>query len=74
MLGYQDCPVDETADKGESIGSGIEYTEEGAVLGCGMLTWWGQELLKAGSMRWSVAAVMRIVEVHEGPHLGWVSM
>ena len=49
--------------------SSVEDAEEGTVLSCRVLAWWRQDLLEPSRVCLDLAAVMRVVKVHEGPHL-----
>ena len=69
MLRSQDSPVDESHDVWVCNRSSVEDAEEAAVLGRGVLTWWRQEALDTSSACGDLAAMMRIMKVHEGPEL-----
>jgi len=61
--------VDEAHKERKGCSSIVENTEEVFVLCGSILARWRQHLLESGGMGWGLAAVMWVMQVHEGPSL-----
>ena len=68
-LWHQDRPVNECRHMWEGVGGIVENAEPVLVAAGRVLAWWGHQLLEAGCHGSRLAAVVRVVEVHEGPGL-----
>ena len=49
--------------------SSVEDAEEGTILGCWVLTWWGEDFLETGRGCLNLAAMVRVMKMHVGPGL-----
>jgi hypothetical protein len=69
MLWNQDRPVDESHDKWICNRCIEEDAEECTILSRGVLAGRREELLETGRAGLDLVDVVRVVEVHESPHL-----
>jgi hypothetical protein len=61
--------MDENNDKGVSHRCSVEDAEEGTILCRRTLSRWGPEFLQTSSVGRSLATMVRVVQMHEGPDL-----
>ena len=61
--------MDENNDKGVGHRRSVEDAEEGTILCRRTLSRWRPELLQTSSVGRSLATVVRVVQMHEGPDL-----
>lgn len=62
-------PVYQNGREWENLSSRVEDAEPCAILSRSILAGWRDELLEAGCSALLSAAMVRVVEVHEGPGL-----
>jgi hypothetical protein len=61
--------MEENDDKGVGHRCSVEDAEERTILCRRALSRWGPELLQTSSVGRSLATVVRVVQMHEGPDL-----